>query len=110
VNAWGTHREVERVKPPRQLSVAQLPEHQQDAAMDATERASERYPSIEVEGHLLHICEMDGDWQVWLNTEDANFTGLCVSSCPTREAAITEAVKVFEAVVDALQGPPRGDR
>jgi hypothetical protein len=74
--------------------------------MHETEIASERYPSVDVAGHLLHVCEMGGEWQVWLNCEDADFTGLCLSAEPTRDAAVAEAVRVLEAVVDHLQGPP----
>lgn len=73
--------------------------------MRAVDRAVEQYPSVLVEGHLLHVCEMDGHWQVWLNTEDAEFTGLCVSAETTRDAVVAEAVRVFEAVVAELQKP-----
>ncbi|HYM24961.1 MAG TPA: hypothetical protein VEU08_17210 [Vicinamibacterales bacterium] len=90
MNSWGRHREVEKVKPPRQISVAQLPEHQQDAAMSQVDEAIEKFPSVMVAGHLLHVCQIDGHWQVWLNCEDAEFTG---------------AVRVFEAVVEKLQEP-----
>lgn len=73
--------------------------------MSAVDRAIEQYPSVLVEGHLLHVCEMHGEWEVWLNTEDMEFTGLCVSVAPTREAAVAEAVRVFEAAAAELQKP-----
>lgn len=92
----------------RQQSVASLPEHQQDTAISAVDRAVELYPSVLVEGHLLHVCEMHGEWVVWLNTEDMDFTGLCVAAAPTRDAAVAEAVRVFEAVVVELQKPTEG--
>lgn len=106
MNNWGAHREVEKVKnPPRQISVAQLPEHQQDAAMREVDEAREKFPSVLVAGHLLHVCQMGSTWEVWLNCEDTEFTGLCVSVGVTRDAAIAEAVRVFEAVVEKLQEP-----
>lgn len=112
MNNWGRQREVEKVKdpmpPPRsqkQLSVAQLPEHQQDAAMDSVDLATERYPQVMVEGCGLHVCQIDGGWQVWLNTDDATFTGLCISAADTRDKAVAEAVATLEAAVEALQQP-----
>jgi hypothetical protein len=92
----------------KQHSVSQLPESRQAAAMHATELASVRYPSVLVAGsNLLHICEMGGEWEIWLNTEDADFTGLCVAVGSTRQDAVTEAVRVLEAAVEELQKPPR---
>jgi hypothetical protein len=96
------------VEKAKQVSVASLPEDQQDAAMDAVHRAIEAYPAVLVEGHLLHVCELHGEWEVWVNTEDAEFTGLCVSAAPTRDEAVSHAVKVLEAVVAQLQQPAVG--
>jgi hypothetical protein len=89
----------------QQISVSQLPEHEQDAAMHATEVASENYSSVRVAGQSLHVCHMDGEWQVWLNTEDADFTGLCVSVGQTRDDAVAGAVHALEAAVAELQKP-----
>lgn len=89
-----------------QQSVDSLPLGQQDAAMKATERASEQYPSVLVEDHLLHVCEMGDGWEVWINCEDADFTGLCVGWGATRDDAVARAVRALEAVVEKLQGPP----
>jgi hypothetical protein len=89
----------------KQQSVASLPEGQQDAAMHENERASESHPSVPVGGCSLHVCQYDGEWQVWLNTCDADFTGLCVSVGRTRDIAIAEAVATLEAAVDVLQQP-----
>jgi hypothetical protein len=55
----------------------------------------------------LHIFETDGEWQVWLNNEDHDFTGLCVSVGRSRQQAVTDAVRIFEAAVEELQKPPR---
>jgi hypothetical protein len=77
--------------------------------MHDVEVASERYPSVLVAGHLLHVFETRGEWEVWLNTEDADFTGLCVSVAATRQDAIANAVRVFEAATEALQQPPPVD-
>jgi hypothetical protein len=90
----------------KQTSISALPEHEQEAAMNEADDASARHPSIRVGGCSLHICEIEGHWQVWLNTEDADFTGLCISSRKTRQKAVGEAVRTLEAALDRLQGPP----
>lgn len=102
MQSWPRSREVEKVK---QVSVASLPEHEQDAAMEKVAAAGEQYPSVLVAGRLLHVFEMDGEWQVWLNTEDMDFTGLCVSVGDTRDEATAAAVRVFEAAAKELQKP-----
>lgn len=92
-----------------QQSVASLPESQQDAAMSAVDRATVDYPSVRVEGCSIHVCEMGGpggDWEVWLNNEDHDFTGLCLSVGKTRDKAVADAVTALQAAVERLQGPP----
>lgn len=90
-----------------QCSVSDLPDAKQEAVMHQTEVASEQYPSVLIEGVRVHVCEMDGDWEVWLNCEDMDFTGLCVSVGTTRDDALAQAVKSLEAVVEHLQSPPK---
>ena len=102
---WGRQREVEKLKI-RQQSIGSLPEHEQDAASSRTEHASARYPSVPVKGCSLHVCEMDGDWEVWLNNQDHDFTGLCLSVSRRRNDAIVEAVEILEAAVKELLKPP----
>lgn len=110
MQSWGSDREVEKVKAKKahkvQSSVASLPESQQDQAMEETERASQITPSIEVAGHLLHVAKMNAGWEVWVNCEDMDFTGLCVGVGDTAKEAVQEAVTTLEAIVDRLQGPP----
>jgi hypothetical protein len=91
-----------------QQSIGSLPEEQQDAAMGAAEGATERFPSVNLStGERLHIFEVaPGTWEVWLNCEDADFTGICVAVAKTRQDAVTHAVAVFEAAVEELQKPP----
>jgi hypothetical protein len=73
------------------------------------DQASRRFPPTLIEGHLVHVCQWGcDDWQVWLNTEVADFDGLCIGSGSTRDEALAVAVKALEAVVDFLQQPPRG--
>lgn len=103
MNSWSRSREVE--KPKQQCSVASLPEHEQDAAMERVDRAREGFPTRELDGASLHVCMMGEEWQVWLNCEQSEFTGLCVSIGLTRQAAVTDAVRILEAAVDALQEP-----
>jgi len=90
----------------KQQSVASLPEHQQDAAMHDVDVATERYPSIRVDDCSLHVFETRGEWEVWLNNEDHDFTGLCLSIGATRDDAVTAAVRILEAATEKLQGPP----
>lgn len=89
----------------KQMSVSSLPEHQQDAAMHDVDVAIALYPSVQVDDCSLHIFEMRGEWEVWLNNEDHDFTGLCVSIGTTRDEAIATAVRILEAAVEELQKP-----
>lgn len=65
-----------------------------------------RFPAVLVEGpdfqHLLHVYEEDGYWKVWLNTQDMEFTGLCIAVADTRAAAVAQATAVCLAVVAEL--------
>lgn len=89
-----------------QQSIASLPEDKQEAAMESTVIASRDYPSVVVNGCTLHICQIDGEWQIWLNTEDADWTGVCISAGHTRDEAVSDAVKTLEDALEILQGPP----
>ncbi len=74
---------------------------------DALDIASRDYPAIELRtGQRLHVCREDGHWQVWLNTETADFDGLCVATGDTRREAVTAAIEVFEVALVALQASP----
>ena len=82
----------------------------QDTIQAANDRACENYPAVSIEGHLLHVYLQGGEWHVWLNTEDMEFTGLCIGIAPTRDAAIAQAVAVCEAVAAELQKPATEER
>jgi hypothetical protein len=75
-------------------------------------KASREQPSVEVEGYGVHVCQIESDreiggpWGVWLNTEVADFDGICLGVGTTRNEAVGKAVKLLEAVTDFLQGPP----
>lgn len=86
----------------RQQSVASLPEDQQDAAMSATRAASDTYPSVLIEGHLVHVCLNADEWEVWINCEDMDFTGLCIGVGLTRDIALKEALRALESIVEHL--------
>jgi len=98
----------ERKRLPQQVSIDQLPEHQQDAAMHETEVASRDHPSVLLDGGAarVHVFQMSGEWQVWINTSDADFTGLCLAAAATRDEAVAAAVATLEEAHDFLQGPP----
>ncbi len=70
------------------------------------DEASEQYPSVLIERHLLHVYEQGGEWHVWLNCEDMDFTGLCLGLGATRDEAVEQAVQALEAITEKLQGPP----
>lgn len=66
--------------------------------------ASEAYPSVALStGERLHVFRMSDGWQVWLNTEVADFDGVCVASGDIRDDAVSQAVAVFEAAAEMLQ-------
>lgn len=92
MNSWTQAREVEKVK---------------DLITDANDRASVKYPSLKfAESHRLHVYREGSEWHVWLNTEAGDFDGLCITTGgKTRDAALAEAVRIFEAAIDAIQQP-----
>ena len=74
-------------------------------------QAEKDYPPIKVDRLNVHIFPLDGKWQVWLNVAGGlEFNGLSVSYCETRDQAVAEAVRVFEAVVEVLQGLPPAEK
>lgn len=73
--------------------------HEVERAKDA---AVEAYPATRIADHLVHVYEQGGEWHVWLNTEDLEFTGLCIGLGPTRDAAVVQAVAALESVVEFL--------
>jgi hypothetical protein len=112
MNNWGLDREVEKSKPGRQVSIESLPPSQQDQAMHETEVATRDYPAVELaSGCSLHVFEMPaggGSWDVWLNTADATFTGVCVAVGMGRDEAVANAVQVLEEALAKLQEPTHG--
>jgi hypothetical protein len=62
----------------------------------------ERY---RVAGYGLHIAQErgGGDWSVWLNTEVADYDGLCIGLDSSREAAMTQAIEVTEQLLAELK-------
>lgn len=76
------------------------------AVQRAQDRACENYPAELVAGHLVHVYEEAGVWYVWLNCEDAEFTGLCIGVGAFRDLAVAQAVAALEAVTAFLQERP----
>lgn len=54
-------------------------------------------------GNRVHLEEADGEWLVWLNTEDQNYSGLVIGCGGTRTAAIADAILSLDAAKAALQ-------
>lgn len=58
------------------------------------ERASRLYPSQVAGAQRLHIwCGSDGVWEVWVNTDERDFDGVCVARGDSR-AAVVQAARV----------------
>lgn len=83
------------------------PERAAELMAEKQDDLTVKYPAVSVDGHLVHVFEEDGHWCVWLNTEDMEFTGLCIGVGSTRDLALAQAVGVCEAVAAHLQGPPQ---
>jgi hypothetical protein len=62
----------------------------------------DRFPR---DGRVLHVAKRDGFYEVWLNTEVADFDGVHIGEGETREAAITDAVRTLESAAATLQLP-----
>ena len=62
---------------------------------------------LQVAGYQLTINHDDDDqWAVWLNTDDGeDYDGLCVGIGEERDAAVADAVHVFEQLLEKLQEP-----
>lgn len=44
-----------------------------------------------IESHGIHVTGLENDVMVWLNTEIADFDGLCIGSAGNRLMALTQA-------------------
>jgi hypothetical protein len=62
----------------------------------------DRFPC---DGRVLHVAKRDGFYEVWLNTEVADFDGVHIGEGETREAAVADAVRTLESAATALQLP-----
>ena len=83
-----------------------LTETRVNSIIAANDEASNESPSVLIAGHLVHVFRRGRDWEVWLNTEDMNFTGLCICVGTTRSQAVTPAVAALTAVCEYLDGRP----
>lgn len=70
---------------------------------ESNDKASDTFPSVLVDGHLVHVFQRDSEWCVWVNTEDMDFTGLCIGVGTTRDKAVQQAVTALEAITAHLQ-------
>jgi hypothetical protein len=56
---------------------------------------------------ILNIVEHeDGGVEVWIDVPGADLNGVIVGQGETRQEAITDAVRTFEALTAQLQSPP----
>ena len=55
--------------------------------------------------HVVHTFrdEDDGEWNVWLNTEVADFDGICLASGTNRDEARASARDALQQALEALK-------
>lgn len=61
---------------------------------------SELFPSVRTaHGHRVHVFEDEvGEWCAWLNTEDLDFTGLCLAIGKSKRDVLEAAIVALDAV------------
>ncbi len=80
--------------------------------MEAQEKASANYPAVLIDGHRLHVCETDRRWEVWVNTDERDFDGICIAVGSSRDSAVGSARVTLLALsgylaVEQLKGDRR---
>lgn len=66
----------------------------------STEIINEHY---DIDGNELHITGQHGDIEVWLNTEVADFDGVCIGGGESRQEAVTDGIAILERALKALK-------
>lgn len=64
-------------------------------------RVDERY--AEINGRELHVIGSTDDVEVWLNTEVADFDGICIGGGESRKQAIADAITTLEQALAELR-------
>lgn len=82
------------------------PEEKAERAERRKALPSNRFPSVTIAGHRVHVFDAGDGWECWLNTESQDFDGLCIGGGSSRDEAVGDAVASLEAVVAFLQRPP----
>lgn len=91
----------------RQKSVSEMSQGRQTKILSQNDLASQEYPSVLIAGHLVHLSCKDGEWELWINCEDADFTGVCIGVGQTRDEALAMGIRVIEAIGAHLQNGAR---
>lgn len=64
---------------------------------------------IDLDGNRLHIASSSpDDFEVWLNTDDGDYDGLCIGCGQSRQEAITSAVEVLREGLGKLESAAAG--
>lgn len=60
---------------------------------------------LDIEGYKMVIHGNEGEplWEVWLNTDESDFDGLCIGSGTTRELAVEYAIATLSPALNWLQ-------
>lgn len=60
---------------------------------------------LDIGDNRIHIAsDASGEFEVWLNTEVADYDGLCIGCGSTWHQAASQALETLEAGVRALRG------
>jgi hypothetical protein len=92
MNTWSPNRAVEKPK--------------RHTIQDDNDELSRRPPSVTIGSTRVHVCRDDDRWQAWLNTEVADFDGLCIGLGPTESAARAAAIRTLAAAIQHLATAP----
>lgn len=58
---------------------------------------------LDLEGYKVQIVGGEGDWEVWLNTDESDFDGLCIGWDVSRELAIQHAIATLSPALRWLE-------
>src|SRR5262245_48001637 len=73
---------------------------------DVEARVTAMNEHFQIEGNTLHIKGNDDpadDYEIWINTNDADYDGVCIGGGSTLAEAHAEAVKVLEGCLRVLR-------
>jgi hypothetical protein len=65
---------------------------------------------IELDSNVIHVLgESSGGFEVWLNTDVADYDGLCIGCGSSRDEAVADAMGVFIQALEKLRSTKEHD-